>query len=65
MPAAPSKYKERWAADQDDWIKRITDTQNPFIVVAGLVLTCTFGALTSYDGEKMCPGNPHTEHNMA
>ena len=57
-PAAPSKYKPYWNAQQDDWIKRINDTQNPFIVVAGLVLTCTFGALTAYDEEKMCRGNP-------
>lgn len=56
--AKPFEREKYWTAKQDDWIERINKTQNPFMVVAGLVLTSTFTALTTYDEDKMCPGNP-------
>ena len=58
-PCKDDRFREYWKSDQDEWIDRIQKTQGTFILVASLVLTCTFGASTSFDeAEKLYPGNP-------
>ena len=60
MTADDQRIRVYWTAQQQEWIARIKETQTAFIVVAGLVLTSAFSALTSYDDDKTCPGNQPT-----